>query len=374
MLTIIQNVYSVMRNNILLYNMSMSVVFLASTFIATNIINLILDKIEKKMEDIRYTSFIALLLTIKAPLQIFIWSTCIYKILTLTLTLTNNNLFFLHEMRIVLITIIALWLMFRFISKYAIIVIEQKEKNKENIDYGGIDFIKKLTQVSVFFVSILFCLGKLGVNFQSLMAIGGAGGLAIGFAAKDLLSNIFAALTIYIDKPFTVGDWIASPDRQIEGDVEEIGWRQTRILTFSKYPIYVANSVFTGIIIENKTRMKSRRISEIIPIRYIDISKIEKITKEIKEMLKNNSNINQRLITIVALDSVKDNATLNLKLYTFANTIEWLRYTEIKQDVLIKVTKIIQENGGELAYGVQEIVMKKERGPTIIKVENSDIF
>lgn len=345
-----------------------------STYLAIAILSFILNKVEKKMEEIGLTTFVALLLTIKGPLKILIWITCIYTIIITTLTLTHKKLFFLYEIRIILITLIFLILMFRFISKYALIVIENKEKNKENIDYGGIDLVKKISQISVFFISLLLCLGKLGINFQSLVAIGGAGGIAIGFASKNLLSNLFAALTIYIDKPFSVGDWISSPDREIEGDVEEIGWRQTRILTFAKYPIYVANSVFTEIVIENKTRMKSRRINEIIPIRYIDINKISEITKSIKEMLKNNSNINQRMITIVALDSVSPNATLNLKIYTFANTIEWLRYTEIKQDVLTKVIKIVQDNGGELAYGVQEIIMKKEKTPTIIRVENSDVF
>lgn len=369
MVTLQEYIFNI-KNNILIYNVLLSIIYLISTYIIVKIINIILSKLEKKVENTEYTTTIALLLTLKEPLNIFIWITCIYKIIKLT----NYDLIFLYEIRVSLITIVALWLFFRFISRYTKTIIEKKEKNKENIDYGGIDFIKKLTQVSVFFITVLIGLGKLGVNFQSLMAIGGAGGLAIGFAAKDLLSNIFAALTIYIDKPFSVGDWIASPDRNIEGDVEEIGWRQTRILTFAKYPIYVANSVFTNIIIENKTRMKSRRISEIIPIRYIDILKMDKITKEIKEMLKNHSNINQRMITIVAFDSVSTTATLNLKLYTFANTIEWLRYTEIKQDILIKVIRIIQDNGGELAYGVQELIMRKEKTPTILKIENSDVF
>ncbi len=370
----LKEIYLFIISNRILYNTIISIIYLISTFIIIEIIDKFLDKIEKKMENLQETTTTALLLTIKDPLQLLIWATCIYKIITLTVKLNNKKLFILYELKIILITFIVIWLLFRFVSKYTKIIIEQKEKKRENIDYGEIDFIKKLTQIIVLFISLLFGLGRLGVNFQSLIAIGGAGGIAIGFAAKDFLSNVFAALTIYIDKPFNVGDWIASPDREIEGDVEEIGWRQTRILTFSKYPIYVANSVFTNIIIENKGRMKSRRINEIIPIRYIDINKMEKIVKEIKEMLKNNSNINQRLTTIVALDYVSSNATLNLKLYTFANTIEWIRYTEIKQDVLIKVIKIIQHNGGELAYGAQEIIMKKDKSSNLLKVESADVL
>ena len=177
-----------------------------------------------------------------------------------------------------------------------------------------------------------------------------------------------------MDKPFSVGDWIYSPDRDVEGDVEEIGWRKTKILTFAKTPIYVSNSIFTDIIIENKGRMKSRRINEIIPLRYMDIAKVEKIVKEIKEMLTNHININHRLITIVALDSITPAAVLNLKLYVFTNTIEWVRHTEIKQDILIKVIEIIQSNGGELAYDTKEIFLRKEKQQTFVRIEGSDVF
>ena len=87
----------------------------------------------------------------------------------------------------------------------------------------------------------------LGFSVSGVMAFGGIGGIAIGFAAKDLLANFFGALTIYLDRPFSEGDWIRSPDREIEGIVENIGWRLTVIRSFDKRPIYVPNSVFASI-------------------------------------------------------------------------------------------------------------------------------
>ena len=90
------------------------------------------------------------------------------------------------------------------------------------------------------------------------------------FAAKDLLANFFGGLTIYLDRPFAVGDWIRSPDREIEGTVERIGWRLTLIRTFDKRPLYIPNAVFTTIAVENPSRMHNRRIYETIGIRYDD--------------------------------------------------------------------------------------------------------
>ncbi len=345
-------------NNEILHRVIVSMSYIVIAYISTKLLALILKKIEGKLKNTEYIYNLAIILTIKQPIIIFIWITCIFSILVYN----NISLTFLFEARIIIISFVVLWLLMRFISQYAQSVIQRKEKNKENIDYGGISFLKKITQIFVFLIVSIICLSKLGFGMQSLLAVSGAGGLAIGFAAKDLLSNVFGGLMIFLDKPFNVGDWIASPDKDIEGDVEEIGWRQTRILTFAKYPIYVPNSVFSSIIIENKSRMKSRRINENLSIRYLDVSKMDKIVKEIKDMLKNHSNINQRMTTIVCFDSVvMPNSVLKLMIYTFANTIEWVRYTEIKQDILIKIIDIIKSNGGELSYPVSEIVIKNNK-------------
>lgn len=363
------NIHNIV-DNVIFYRFFISCLYILITFIFVKAINFIILKLEKKIKKTDYMSNAALLLTIKTPLDVFIWITCFYRILILN----DINLSFVFDLKTILVFGITAWLLFRFISQYTTLYIEKKENKKENIDYDGVNFIKKLVQIFIFVLCVIFCLSRLGISAQSLVAISGAGSLAIGLAAKEMLSNIFGGLMIYLDKPFAVGDWISSPDRNIEGDVEEIGWRRTRILTFAQHPIYVANSVFTDIIIENKARMKSRRIDEIIPIRYVDISRMDKITKDIKEMLKNHININHRLINIVCFDSVSSSATINLKVYAFANTIEWLRYTEIKQDILVKIIEIVQNNGGELAYNIQEVILKKEKQPTLIKIENSDVF
>jgi MscS family membrane protein len=342
------NIIYILENNGLIYHTTMIIVYLIVTLGLIKIVNLVLDKLQKKFKNSERIINLAILSVISRPLHTFIWIMCLYKVIKLT----NYSITILYKIMIISVTFIALSLFFRFIAEYTRLLVEKKEKNKENIDYIGIDFIKKLSQVTVFLIITLNCLGKIGVSFQSLVAISGASGIVIGFAAKDLLLNVFATLTVYMDKTFTVGDWISSPDKEIEGTVEEIGWRQTKIITSAMYPIYVPNSAFMDIIVQNKGKMKSRVISEIIPIRYIDFSKSDKIVKEIKEMIKDHNSINQRLTTVIALDSVSNGLTLNLKLYLFANVVEFTRYMEIKHDILTKTVKIIQDNGGELGYNV----------------------
>ena len=99
--------------------------------------------------------------------------------------------------------------------------------------------LAKLGYIVVGITGLLTLLQTLGLSISGLMAFGGMGGIAVGFAAKDILANFFGGLFIYTDRPFSVGDWIRSPDRDIEGTVEKIGWRVTRIRTFDKRPLYI---------------------------------------------------------------------------------------------------------------------------------------
>ncbi|MCP3688032.1 MAG: mechanosensitive ion channel family protein, partial [Gammaproteobacteria bacterium] len=144
-------------------------------------------------------------------------------------------------------------------------------QNSENLDKHTAEAISKLLRLTVVITAVLVILQTLGFSISGVLAMGGVGGIAVGFAAKDLLANFFGGLIVYLDRPFSIGDWIRSPDRAIEGTVEKIGWRITVIRNFESQPMYVPNSVFTNIVVENPSRMANRRIYETIGLRYRDI-------------------------------------------------------------------------------------------------------
>ena len=104
---------------------------------------------------------------------------------------------------------------------------------------------------------------------------------------------------IYFDRPFREGEFIKSPDRNIEGIVESIGWRLTVVRTFSKNVLYIPNSVFSSIVVENATRMTNRRINEIIGIKYSDFSNMPKIVDAVRELLNNHQDIDQSIKPVV---------------------------------------------------------------------------
>ncbi|MEO8545813.1 MAG: mechanosensitive ion channel domain-containing protein, partial [Burkholderiaceae bacterium] len=151
------------------------------------------------------------------------------------------------------------WFMLSFVGQVGHNMITSRVKRGEEVDHTTIDALSKLARLVTVIVAILMSAQTLGFKITGLLALGGVGGIAVGFAAKDLLANFFGGLTIYLDRPFAVGDWIRSPDKSLEGTVEYISWRHTRIRAFNKNPIYVPNAVFTSIVVENPSRMSHRR-------------------------------------------------------------------------------------------------------------------
>lgn len=194
-----------------------------------------------------------------------------------------------------------------------------------------------------------------------MLAFGGIGGIAVGFAAKDMLANFFGGLTIYLDRPFIVGEWIRSPDHQIEGTVEYIGWRHTRVRAFNKNPIYVPNALFTTIVVENPTRMTNRRIKETIGIRYADLDKMAAIVAEVKAMLQAHPEIDTGATLIVNFNEFAA-SSLNFFIYTFTKTVEWVHYHEAKQDILLKIAAIIGAHGAEIAFPTRSLHIEPAAG------------
>lgn len=216
--------------------------------------------------------------------------------------------------------------------------------------------VGKLVRAAVVITAVLTAMQSMGVSIAGVLAFGGIGGIAVGFASRELLANFFGAMMIYMDRPFAVGDWIRSPDKEIEGTVEEIGWRVTRIRTFDQRPLYVPNSVFTTIAVENPQRMLNRRIYETIGLRYDDVGKIDAVLTGIREMLKAHPEIDTDR-TLMVNFNVFGASSLDFFIYTFTKTTNWVRFHEIKHEILLKVADIIQAHGAAIAFPTQTLLL-----------------
>ncbi|MDR2786959.1 MAG: mechanosensitive ion channel family protein [Candidatus Accumulibacter sp.] len=241
------------------------------------------------------------------------------------------------------------WFLVRFIGNAKEVLIERWIECGEDVDRTTAEAISQLLRIAVLIATFLVALQSLGFSIEGVLAFGGIGGIAIGFAAKDLLANFFGSLMIYFDRPFAVGDWIRSPDRQIEGTVEAIGWRLTRIRTPDKRPLYVPNSVFATIAVENPSRMTHRRINEIVGVRYDDIGEVAGIAEDIRAMLRAHPGIDPDQNLVVNFSQFNE-SSLDITIYAFTRATTFVEFHEVKQDALLKIAGIIDRHGAQVAF------------------------
>ena len=264
---------------------------------------------------------------------------------------------YVSKVRDVAVVWLMIWFALRFISAIEANLIQGKHRAK--VDPTTATAVGKLLRASIVITGVLLVLQAFGFSISGVLAFGGIGGIAIGFAARDILANFFGALMIFLDRPFSVGDWIRSPDRDIEGTVEDIGWRLTRIRTFDKRPLYLPNSIFTSLAVENPSRMLNRRIYETIGLRYEDVGRVPVILANVKKMLEEHADIDHRQILMVNFVSFGASA-VEFFVYTFTETTDWQTYHQVKEDVLLKIAAIVDEKGAEIAFPTQTVHLQMQ--------------
>lgn len=286
------------------------------------------------------------------PLRVMIWliglSYLIYAFIV-RLQMQGDFAGNFHQFRNIVIIICSTWLCFEGKKQLQYSWAHRSIYKGKEFDKSKLNLLSKLFSASILLVSGLIILQTLGVNIGALLAIGGVGGLTIGFAAKDVFANIFGGLMIHITKPFCVGDLIHTLDEKIYGTVEYIGFYLTRVLGTDRRPFYVPNTFFTSQIFVNATRMGCRRIRQNVGIRYEDFHQIEKIILDIRKLLKESKEIAQDQLQVVNFTEFND-YSLQILVYCFSKATSFFEWSQVQQNILIEVGRIIEANGAEIAY------------------------
>ena len=292
---------------------------------------------------------------LRLPTRSLMWVLCLYYSCVRLVSHFEADLLLeqIITIKSVLVVLLVAWFLFRFIRLGHAALLEEKHGRKP-FDVTTTHAVCQLLRVLVFVFMLLAIMQSMGFAISGLLAFGGASTVVIGLAGKDILANFFGGLMIYMDKPFKVGDWVRSPDRSIEGTVEYIGWRLCRIRTFDKRPLYVPNSIFSTISIENPSRMQNRRIYSILNVRYDDVGVLPAILKAIKQMLQEHPDIDTQQTLMVNLVELGA-SSLNFMIYTFTKTTNWVSFQVIQEDVLFKIMQIIDEHGAECAFPTQTV-------------------
>jgi MscS family membrane protein len=319
------------------------------TILVTGLINFIVSKyIIKTINFLKSTKLIyddIFFEALDLPLKIFIWFLGLY----FSLYLLELNISLMPKIKSIVFIAIFMWIILRFITKLEKRLEEKISNGEIRLNKTTLLALSKLIKTALIITTSLIALQIFGVPISGVLAFGGIGGIGVAFAAKDLLANFFGGLMIYLDRPFEVGDWIRSPDKDIEGVVEHIGWRLTSIRTFDQRLRYVPNNLFSVITIDNPSRMRNRRIKTVIGLRYADANKIDEIIKSIKAMLIAHDDIDKKRVLLVNLIEFGP-SSLNFQVYTFTKTVDWAQYLNIQQDVFLKILSIIAEYNAKCAF------------------------
>jgi MscS family membrane protein len=205
----------------------------------------------------------------------------------------------------------------------------------------------------------LFILQNLNVNITALLAGISIGGLAIALAAQDTLKNFFGSLMIFIDKPFSVGHWITSGD--LDGTVEEVGFRSTRIRTFRNSLTYVPNGKLADSTIDNHGLRQYRRFFMHISITYdTPPDLIEVFVEGLRKIVDRHPNTRKDFY-IVEFNDMGDFA-LKIMFYIFFAVPTWPEELRARHEVLVEIVRLAEKIGIRFAFPTQTLHMENFPG------------
>lgn len=257
------------------------------------------------------------------------------------------------------------FLVVRLIDFFALEVLSRNDANQKGLlDRQILPFVKELLKIFVFILAFFFGLGFVfELNIANIIAGLGLGGLAVALAGKETLENLFASFTIFLDKPFVVGDLVTVKD--ISGTIEKVGFRSTRIRTLEKTFVTLPNKLMIDNALDNQTLRTHRRIDFQLHFEYsIGIEKLETVMQEFRAMLmsypRNFEEIQVRFKEFGEYG-------LTVRVLFFADTVEFEEYTLVKEEVNFKILEIIQNQECSLAFPTQTVNLSKNQirqGPT----------
>ncbi len=223
-----------------------------------------------------------------------------------------------------------------------------------------VQWMFKTLKVVVVFVGAAVILEVWGIAIGPLLAGLGLFGAAIALGAQDLFKNLIGGMTVIAEKRFHPGDWI-KVDGVVEGTVEEIGFRSTRVRRFDKAPVYVPNSDLSDAVVTNFSRMTNRRIYWKIGVTYDTTrEQLTLIRDEISNYLATNDDFEKppKVSTFVRLDSFND-SSIDFMIYCFTKTTNWGDWLEIKEAFALAIKEIVEEKAGTgFAFPSQSVYLE----------------
>ena len=262
------------------------------------------------------------------------------------------NIFFTYTTPIVVVIIVV-----RSLQQFVDYVIQKlgKEKQEEN-ETAVISIIGRILRGSLWGIALVYVVSLFGYDVTTVVASFGVLGIVLAFGLQEVLSDIFASISIFFDKPFEIGDFIIVGDTT--GVVKEVGIKSTRVQSLWGQEVVIPNKELTSARINNYKKMKRRRIQFSFGVVYeISAEKLEKVLEITKEIVTN--------IELAELDRVHfkeyGDFSLNFEVVYYVNTSDYAKYMDIQQEINFLLKKRFEKEGISFAYPTQTIIVNKEK-------------
>lgn len=249
-------------------------------------------------------------------------------------------------------TLLVAWALFRLTDAAAIAAMEVARRTDSDFDDSLVPLLRKSAKVLIALLAFVLGAQNLGYSVSGLLAGLGLGGLAFALAAKDTIANLFGGVTILLDRPFKVGDWITFDGT--DGVVEEIGLRSTRIRTFAKTLTTVPNQTLSNAVAENHSLMPKRRIKMTVGVTYdATPDQMRRLVAEVEDMLKTHPGIDQDFMLVKFTEFGA--SSLDLFVYCFTVTTDWAEHLQMRQEVNLGIMDIVAGLGLGIAFPTRTV-------------------
>ena len=301
---------------------------------------------------------------LKKPLKlIFISTVMFFAFITQKNLMADYPLLLSFVIKMYRLTIILCIIYFIYAAVPVIMSAFNRLKHPDSIllDDTLLIFFAKIIKAVIVIIAVLIVLGEFGVNINGLITGVGLGGLTFALAAQDTASNIFGGLVIISDKPFAVGDWIQTAS--IEGTVEDISFRSTRIRTFDDALLVVPNSTLSSASITNWSKMNKRKVKFNIGLTYNTApSQVKNIIADIETFLNSHKDLvsDTNLIKLNEFSS----RSLNIMVMFFTSQTSLAELKRVREEINYEILDVVHRHESSFAFPSTSVYMEKNLNNT----------
>lgn len=231
-----------------------------------------------------------------------------------------------------------------------------RERHSDSSLVNLLPVLIKVLKAIIIFMLLAGFLQSFGYNVSSLIAGFGITGLAVGFAAKEAIGNVFGSLGLLGDKVYKIGDYIKFDD--IEGYVEKINLRSTSIRTLDNFVVNVPNNTIANEAITNVSKCKKRKIDITVGVEYgTSNEKLDRAVEILKEIASNDEKIiGSGMFTTI--EKLAD-SSINIRLFAYTSETAWAKYKVIKGNIIREIIHRYREEGIEFAFPSTSVYLEK---------------